>query len=124
MDYLEIDTKKVTDIKYNNFLELLKNGKLKNISFMTGAGISTSAGIPDFRSPGGLFTQMQEKYKLSSPEEFFHIQTFRDKPEYFYEFAREFNVEQYNPTPSHVIFIITYFFSISKVSCATKICLI
>ena len=31
----------------------------KNIVFFTGAGISTESGIPDFRSPGGLWSRMK-----------------------------------------------------------------
>jgi hypothetical protein len=48
-----------------------------NIVVMAGAGISTSAGIPDFRSPGtGLYSQL-EKYNLPSPEAVFHLKYFR-----------------------------------------------
>jgi NAD-dependent deacetylase len=32
--------------------------RARNVVFFTGAGISTESGIPDFRSPGGIWTQM------------------------------------------------------------------
>jgi len=32
-----------------------------NIVVLTGAGISTESGIPDFRSPGGIWEKFQEK---------------------------------------------------------------
>ena len=48
-----------------------------NIVVMAGAGISTSAGIPDFRSPDtGLYSQL-EKYNLPFPEAVFHLEFFR-----------------------------------------------
>ena len=49
----------------------------KNIIVMTGAGISTAAGIPDFRSPGtGLYDNLQ-KYDLPHPQAVFDIRFFK-----------------------------------------------
>ncbi len=51
--------------------------KCSNVIIMVGAGISTSAGIPDFRSPGtGLYSQL-EKYNLPYPEAVFHLDFFQ-----------------------------------------------
>jgi NAD-dependent histone deacetylase SIR2 len=101
---MNIEEEKARDIKYQILIEKLKNGHFKKISFITGAGISTTAGIPDFRSSeSGLFKKLQTKYNLSKPEEFFLLQSFLDKPELFYDFAKEFDLSQYKPTLTHVI---------------------
>ena len=38
----------------------------KHVTFMTGAGVSTASGIPDYRSKGGLYAdQVDPEYALS-----------------------------------------------------------
>ena len=98
---LILPKKEIQEIKYDNLKNNLMNKKYSKILFMVGAGISTSAGIPDFRSKTGLFKQLQDKYNLSSPEEFFLKQTFLEKPQYFYEFTKLFDLSKINSTITH-----------------------
>ncbi|XP_037533991.1 NAD-dependent protein deacetylase sirtuin-2 [Nematolebias whitei] len=79
----------------------ITSGKCKNIICMVGAGISTSAGIPDFRSPGtGLYANLQ-KYNLPYPEAIFQIDYFKKHPEPFFILARELYPGQFKPTICH-----------------------
>jgi NAD-dependent deacetylase len=59
--------------------------KSRNTIVLTGAGISTNAGIPDFRGPQGLYTS-----RLYDPEKVFDIAYFLKDPKPFYEFAHDF----------------------------------
>jgi NAD-dependent deacetylase len=59
-------------------------GQSRSTVAFTGAGISTAAGIPDFRGAGGLYSS--GKY---DPERVFDIEYFRRDPREFYRFSRE-----------------------------------
>mmetsp|Transcript_625 Transcript_625/g.632 ORF Transcript_625/g.632 Transcript_625/m.632 type:complete len:247 (-) Transcript_625:495-1235(-) len=83
-------------------IENLKSGKYKKVTVLTGAGISVSAGIPDFRSPKiGLYATLKEKYDMDDPSEIFSIDKFYSEPELFYDFCKELNWDKYDPTPTH-----------------------
>lgn len=55
----------------------------QHIVFLTGAGVSTASGIPDFRSANGLYTQNRNaEYYLSH-------RYFTSDPDGFYEFCKK-----------------------------------
>uniref|UniRef100_A0A8C5BEG1 NAD-dependent protein deacetylase n=1 Tax=Gadus morhua TaxID=8049 RepID=A0A8C5BEG1_GADMO len=69
--------KVLDELNLEGLARYIQSGKCKNIVCMVGAGISTSAGIPDFRSPGtGLYANLQ-KYNLPYPEAIFQIDYFK-----------------------------------------------
>ncbi|KAJ3179304.1 NAD-dependent protein deacetylase sirtuin-2 [Geranomyces variabilis] len=79
----------------------IKEKKPSRILVLTGAGISTSCGIPDFRSPGtGLYDNLR-KYNLPFAEAIFTMSYFRRRPEAFYALARELYPGAFRPSPCH-----------------------
>ena len=68
-------------------LELLKTyvKESSRIVFFGGAGVSTESGIPDFRSPDGLYKQ---KYRYP-PETIISHTFYQRNPEVFFQFYRE-----------------------------------
>ena len=68
----------------------------KNAIVLTGAGISTESGIPDFRGEGGIW----EKYK---PEIYGSIQSFLEDPSKFWRMAEDIAPTLFDaePNPGH-----------------------
>ncbi|WKX93633.1 hypothetical protein Q1695_011135 [Nippostrongylus brasiliensis] len=92
---------KLKSFTLEGIAEFIKTERPCNIIVMTGAGISTSAGIPDFRSPGtGLYNNLQ-KYNLPDPQAVFDISFFHVNPEPFFALSKELFPEHLKPTPCH-----------------------
>lgn len=70
---------------------------------ISGAGISVSAGIPDFRSAGtGFYDKLDiAKYDLPSPQSVFDLNYFKQNPKPFFTVAKEFFPGKYHPTHAH-----------------------
>ncbi len=82
--------------------KMLASPQIKNVVVLGGAGMSTAAGIPDFRSPNtGLYANLQ-KYDLPSPQDLFSISFFDKNPKPFFDFMTTSVLSKsYKPTPAH-----------------------
>ncbi len=65
--------------KYKSLSKIIENSK--NVVFMTGAGVSTLSGVPDFRGAKGLYKEV--------PEEMLSHDTLETDPKKFYDFYCE-----------------------------------
>ena len=83
---------------WDRFIGLIESSS--RIGVLTGAGISTLSGIPDFRSAGGIYSK---KYGDLRVEDLLDIDFFMKHPEEFYSWARNgwYSNAEYRPNIVH-----------------------
>mmetsp|Transcript_39112 Transcript_39112/g.126458 ORF Transcript_39112/g.126458 Transcript_39112/m.126458 type:complete len:384 (-) Transcript_39112:47-1198(-) len=99
----------------DDFFDSLAAGRFRNIVVCSGAGISTAAGIADFRSVGGLFSALQSRFGerfpivhrepetlLSRSFATQHADVWRDEIEPFTRSWKRDGQGAPTPTPTHV----------------------
>eukprot|EP00922_Rhytidocystis_sp_ex-Travisia-forbesii_P028314 GHVS01041555.1.p1 GENE.GHVS01041555.1~~GHVS01041555.1.p1 ORF type:complete len:581 (-),score=114.38 GHVS01041555.1:73-1815(-) len=91
------------------------SGRCRRIVVAVGAGISVSAGIPDFRSPNsGLYSKIKKQQdgcnesisSLPKPEAIFDLDYFRVKPKAFCILAKELFPGNFCPTKAHMFSVL------------------
>ncbi|KFO12723.1 NAD-dependent protein deacetylase sirtuin-1, partial [Balearica regulorum gibbericeps] len=74
----------------------------KKVMVLTGAGVSVSCGIPDFRSRDGIYARLAVDFPdLPDPQAMFDIEYFRKDPRPFFKFAKEIYPGQFQPSLCH-----------------------
>ena len=86
---------RIDNEKVNQVAKLIKESKYTVV--LTGAGVSTGSGIPDFRTPGKGIWEKVDPFKVTS------ITAFKENPQRFYHFYRP-RIEilsRVSPNPAH-----------------------
>jgi NAD-dependent deacetylase len=85
---------KMKEITPRELAELIR--RHPRVAALTGAGISVESGIPDFRSPGGLWSRFD-------PMEYAHIRAFRRNPAKVWQLLKEMDdtITRARSNPAH-----------------------
>lgn len=74
----------------------------RHVIVLTGAGVSVSCGIPDFRSRDGIYSRLAIDFPdLPDPQAMFDINYFSQDPRPFFKFARDIYPGKFHPSPCH-----------------------
>ncbi|ERL91577.1 hypothetical protein D910_08907, partial [Dendroctonus ponderosae] len=72
------------------------------LKVLTGAGVSVSCGIPDFRSRDGIYSRLAIEFpNLPNPQAMFDINYFSQDPRPFFKFAKDIYPGKFKPSPCH-----------------------
>ena len=72
--------------------------------FLGGAGVSTESGIPDFRSPDGLYHKTQKRFERYPPEYLLSWECLRKEPDVFFDYYRgHLDARSVQPNAAHRI---------------------
>jgi len=108
----DVENMSIGHSRLEELAQRLRCGEFKKIIVLTGAGISTSSGIPDFRSENGLFGKVKKlfgsKYPalMTDPERAFSRSFQTKNPEVNIEDIKdEFLMRNAKPSPAHMFFV-------------------
>ncbi|XP_044734845.1 NAD-dependent protein deacetylase sirtuin-1 [Chrysoperla carnea] len=86
--------------RFVDVIKLIRSSR--RILVLTGAGVSVSCGIPDFRSRDGIYARLAQDFPdLPDPHAMFDSGYFRQDPRPFFKFAKEIYPGRFSPSASH-----------------------
>lgn len=101
-------------ISMDRLISDINSGRYKNIIILSGAGISTNAGIPDYRSSSGIFSKLSGVFSfVTKPEDLFSRPFVNKHPEIFHHpIYQEFRQQIADATPTSSHYLASYLYEL------------